>query len=55
MLIKKISKNSRSLKYLISPKKTYSLPEREHTKDDGVLDYCAEYAEDADDNVPGQM
>ena len=35
--------------------KTYRLPEREHTEDDGVLDYCAEYAEDADDNVPAKM
>ena len=35
--------------------KTYRLPEREHTEDDGVLDYCAEYAEDADHNVPGKM
>ena len=31
------------------------LPEREHAEDDGVLDYCAEYAEDAGDNVPEKM
>ena len=30
------------------------IPESEHTENDGIFNYCAEYAEDANHNVPGK-